>query len=85
MDFVFHDPVDSPFSIYPCTNYLETVAADLNLEWSLTKNRLLLTANEAGGFPRGLALKELMCKDQYKLTLTTTYRPVNGKYMGSTS
>ena len=58
----------------------EAESAVFNLEWSTNKNRLLLSWTETGGFPRNsIEVKELKCRDQYKLYLTTSYQPANGR------
>ena len=58
----------------------EAESAVFDLEWSTNKNRLLLSWAETGGFPRNsIEVKELKCRDQYKLYLTTSYQPASGR------
>ena len=59
---------------------VEAESAVFNLEWSTNENCLLLSWTETGGFPRNsIEVKELKCRDQYKLYLTTSYQPASGK------
>ena len=59
---------------------VEAESTVFNLEWSTNENCLLLSWTETGGFPRNsIEVKELKCRDQYKLYLTTSYQPASGR------